>query len=111
MNIKGYNSLIEALEHLRKRGFKTSLALSNHRLKCGTTGLFYHPNDMRLVEVHRFKEANMTANFSIIFAVFCNDGTQGLVISNATLPSDMNLIRFMDKVKMIDQSEDHSKAA
>lgn len=111
MNIKGYKTLTEALEQLRKRGFKTTLILANDQLKCQKTGLLYYPSDMRLVEVHRFKETNMATNFSIVFAVFCNDGTQALITSNATRHSDMNLIRFMDKVKIIDQVTGKSKAA
>lgn len=61
---------------------------------------------MCLVEIHRFKEQNMLANFSIVFAVFCNDGTKGLVISTGATHSDMNLIRFMDKVKVVCNSEE-----
>jgi hypothetical protein len=110
MNIKGYKTLIEAIEDLRNRGFKANLTLIDQRLKNKVTDHFFTAKEMCLVEIHRFKEQSKAANFSIIFAVFCNDGTKGLVISTGATRSNMNLIRFMDKVKIMTQSE-LSKAA
>lgn len=105
MKINKYGTLIKALNALKKRGFKASFKFQENGMKCLKTNKIYQPNEMVIVEYHRFEGETNPSDMSILFAVECKDKTKGTIISSYGTYADMKLVKFMDKVKIKESKE------
>ncbi len=100
MNPNKYSTLVEAFQELKKRGYRSSFKLQEKGMKCLTTEKIYQPENMKIVEYQRFEGATNPSDMSILFAVECDDGVKGTVISSYGTYADMKMVKFMDKVKI-----------
>ncbi|MEM1122799.1 MAG: phosphoribosylpyrophosphate synthetase [Bacteroidota bacterium] len=100
MKLNKYDNLVVATNALLKRGFKSDFKLTKNGMKDLKTKKLYQPEDMAIVEYHRFEGMTNPSDMSIIFAVVCNDQNKGTVISSYGTYADMQLVKFMDKVKI-----------
>ncbi|MCI5081320.1 MAG: hypothetical protein MRY78_06515 [Saprospiraceae bacterium] len=103
MRFNQYDTLVEAESALRRKGFKMSFELKDGKMRCTKNDAIYTPDEMRIIEYHRFEGMTNPADMSILFAVICNDGSKGTIVSNYGPHSNMNLISFMDKVKILNK--------
>jgi hypothetical protein len=55
---------------------------------------------MEIVEYHRFEGVSTPDDMAIVFAVECRDGKKGLVISSYGPYAELDIVNFMDKVKI-----------
>ncbi len=99
-NINRYSTLVIAVQDLQKRGYECDFQVSGSSIKCLKTNKLYQPQDMTIIEYHRFEGVSNPDDMSIVFVVECNDGTKGTVISAYGMYADINLLDFMDKVKI-----------
>lgn len=60
----------------------------------------YAPQDMEIVEYHRFEGASNPSDMSIVLAVEGKDGIKGIIISPFGMYADVKMIEFIDKVKI-----------
>ncbi len=104
MKFTNYRTLTEALTQLRRKGFTEGFKLEDKKLKCLESGKSYTPDDLRIVEYHRFEGESNPSDMSVVFAVKCKDGAQGTIISSYGTYANMPLITFMDKVKIHDRA-------
>ncbi len=95
--------MTEALTQLQRKGFTDGFKLENKKLKCLESGNTYTPDDLNIVEYHRFEGESNPSDMSVVFAVKCKDGTKGTIISSYGTYANMPLITFMDKVKIHDR--------
>lgn len=101
MKLNRYTSVVHATKGLRQRGFKDEFKLKEgNTMKNLTTGSFYSPEDMKIVEYHRFEGMSNPSDMSIVFAVEGKDGRKGTIISSYGTYANMKLVEFMDKVKI-----------
>ena len=102
MKLNRYTTVVHAVEALKKRGFTGEFILDaeNHRMRNLKSGKNYRPEDMKIVEYHRFEGASNPSDMSIVFAIESNDGMKAIVVSSYGMYADMKLIEFMDKVKI-----------
>jgi hypothetical protein len=110
MNFTKYRTLVEALDQLSRKGFTHSFKLIEGKLANLETGKSYRPEDLRIVEYHRFEGDSNPADMSVVFAVKCCDGRKGTIVSSYGTYADMPLITFLDKVKILDRTEVSGKA-
>ena len=101
MKFNQYETLIQAKRQLKSKGFKKDFNIAGNTMVCKQTEKKYSPNEMRIIEFHRFDEINNPADMSILFAVVCNDGEKGLITSSYGPQIDIKLSSFLDKVKII----------
>lgn len=104
MEWRQYSTMVDATKGLKERGFTHEFKLREDGMECLETGVKYQPDDMKIVEYHRFEGMSNPADMSAVFAIECNDETQGLVVSSYGPYADIELIDFLDKVK-IEESE------
>lgn len=101
MKFNQYDTLIQAERQLKSKGFKKDFNIAGNTMICRQTEKKYTPDEMRIVEFHRFEGMSNPADMSILFAVVCNDGEKGLITSSYGPQIDMKLISFLDKVKIV----------
>ena len=56
--MKNYNCLVDALDDLKKRGYKADFATETNCLYCGDLDIRLHPEDFKVDEVYRFKDGS-----------------------------------------------------
>lgn len=100
MEFNSYKSIKTAETALEKRGYNQDFTLLNNKLINQENGETYQPEDLILIEHHRFPSNDKWQNTQIIFALEDQTGKRGLVKSTYGRPDYMQLINFMDKVKV-----------
>lgn len=100
MKILQYKTYKDALKYLYYRGFTSNLTWTGKHIKSVETGKVYPPNEVSIVEYHRFFAATESDNNIILFVLECMDGHKGLVASVDGLLADMSLFEFMNNVRI-----------
>jgi hypothetical protein len=78
--MKSYNTLSEAINDLKKRGYKEDFNLQATCLECASLSLKLHPEDFVVDEFHRFEGMSNPDDNSIIFAISSKDGLKGTLV-------------------------------
>lgn len=108
-SINRYPTMVVALNDLQKRGYECDFQMAGNAIKCTSTNKLYQPQDMTIVEYHRFEGISSPEDMSIVFVVECKDGTKGTVVSAYGAYADIKLLDFMDKVKIKEQVEQEAQ--
>ena len=78
--MKTYNTLSEAINGLKKRGYKEDFNLEPHGIRCLALDLQFHPENFTVDEYHRFEGMSDPDDNSIVFAISSNDGIKGTLV-------------------------------
>lgn len=105
MKMVTYQTLSEATNALKRRGFEEEFKMQGNQLKCIKTGKCYLASEMKIVEYHRFEGLANPSDMSIVFAIIGKDGIKGTVVSSYGTYANNELLTFMDKVKIADPLE------
>jgi len=102
MILNKYSNLVEALSDLKEQGFEDEFKYQEDSgvMKSQSSEKTYTPQEMEIVEFHRFEGMSNPGDMSIIFAVNCTDGNKGTVLSSYGVYADLKLAEFMDRVKI-----------
>ena len=100
-----YNHLVEAMQQLKERGFEMELQLKDGKMYDPTKDKYFDTNDLQIVEHHRFEGYTNPSDMSILFAVISNEEEKGLIVSSFGVYGDLNVMEFMDKVKVYSVEE------
>lgn len=100
MNTNNLRTVSGVLNLLVEKGFTSGFKMEHQMLKCLETGKSYRPEDLRIVEYHRFEGKSNPADMSVVFAVQGIDGEKGTVISSYGTYADKELINFMDRIEI-----------
>ncbi len=102
MILNRYSNLVEATSSLKEKGYKDEFQYDsdNSVMISKNTEKTYSPEEMMIVEFHRFEGMSNPGDMSIIFAVECIDGNKGTILSSYGVYADLKLAEFMDRVKI-----------
>jgi hypothetical protein len=100
MNLNYYDNLVEATQELSKRGFDSEFKFDDNRLLSIQNNHAYQAKDLLIVEYHRFEGMTNPADSSVIFAIETNTEEKGTVIMSYSTDADMELVSFIDKIKV-----------
>lgn len=75
-----YDSLAEALNDLRKRGYTEDFNVTPERLECTSKDLKFHPSDFTIDEFYRFEGESNPDDNSIVYAISSNEGLKGTLV-------------------------------
>lgn len=78
--MKTYDTLSEAINDLRQRGYKYDFNLKPHCLECASLKIEIHPEDFKVDETYRFEGMSSTYDNSILFAISSKDGLKGTLV-------------------------------
>jgi hypothetical protein len=78
--MKTFETLTEALEDLRKRGYTTDFNLQPDAIACGALDLKLQPDDFHVDEIYRFEGMNDPDDSAILFAVSSIGDVKGVIV-------------------------------
>lgn len=78
--MKAYETLTEAIDDLKSRGFTEDFNLQPHCLQCRSRDLHVHPEDFTVEEFYRFEGMTNPDDSSVLFAIKSEDGIRGTLV-------------------------------
>ncbi len=90
-----YDTLSQAVNALRRRGYTDDLSLKDHCVVCGGKKTELHPEDFHIDEFHRFEGDSDPADEAIVYAISApKHGIRGVLV-NGYGPSASSLTQAM----------------
>lgn len=74
-----YDTMLEAIAALKRRGFTENFVLAADGLRALSSGRVYGPEALHIVEYHRFEGETDPDDMSVLYAIAAQDGTRGLI--------------------------------
>ena len=79
--MENYDSLIDALTGLKKRGYTEDFNLEKNGLHCQSMGISLKPEEFTIDEYYRFEGASDPDENSIVYAISSNRGLKGVLVN------------------------------
>jgi hypothetical protein len=93
-----YDTLIEALEDLNKKGFTGNFHINEKGLT-EKKGVYFEPTDVKLIEFHRFEGITNPSDMSILYAIETNSGLKGTVVDSYGVDGSEEISKFMNRAE------------
>jgi hypothetical protein len=103
LEINKYETMVEALEALQKSSYTHSFKIKDGQAVCLETGEIIQPQEMTIVEFHRFEGDSDPSDMSVVFAVECENGLNGSIVDAYGTYADNELNLFLQKVKIAER--------
>ena len=81
-----YDTVTEAVEGLRNRGYTLDFNLEENCLICND--LKFNASDFEIVEVYRFEGNSDPADEAVVYAIESNNGKKGILVGGYGISSD-----------------------
>lgn len=78
-----YDTMVDALNGLKLRGFTTDFNMAFDSLQCTATGICLRPEEFEIVEHYRFEGETNPSDSSVVYGIVSKDGTMKGVLVNA----------------------------
>jgi hypothetical protein len=78
--MKSYDSLVDALNDLRNRGYESDFTTQSVCLYCGDLDLRLNPEEFNVDEVYRFEGDSNPSDSSIVYAISSSTGLKGTLV-------------------------------
>jgi len=72
-------TMTEAIRDLQSRGFTANFAFLNRRFRDVDSGRTFSPDELAIVEHHRYEGVSDPDDMSIVYAIESRDGAKGTV--------------------------------
>ncbi len=80
--MKSYDTMVEALADLKKKGYTTDFNLAFDKIKCSETGVCLSTNQFEIIDHVRFEGESNPSDESVIYVVESKDGSmKGIIVS------------------------------
>lgn len=81
-----YDTVSEAVNGLKKRGFELDFNLEENCIVCNA-GKF-NPDDFEIVEVHRFEGNTDPSDEAVVYGIESKGGTKGVLVNGYGISAD-----------------------
>ena len=99
--MKSYDTVTEALQGLKQRGFTVDFNIAFDKLICSDNKICLQPEEFEIVESYRFEGDSNPDDEDVVYAVASKDGKIKGVISSAYGPyADPASNRIIQKLAM-----------
>ena len=98
MALISYDTVTEALNGLKQRGFSIDFNLEENRIICHE-GQF-NPEDFEIAEVHRFEGNSDPADEAIVYGIESKNGVKGVMVSGYGISADAMSAEMAKKLRM-----------
>ena len=96
-----YDTLVDALNDLKKRGYTTDFNLAFDQLKCEDNGVCLAPSQFEITSYYRFEGMTKPDDSSILYVVEAKDGSmKGTLINAYGVYSDPVSDEMLQKLKV-----------
>ncbi|MDZ7846508.1 MAG: phosphoribosylpyrophosphate synthetase [Owenweeksia sp.] len=79
-NQPDYDTMSQAINGLRQRGYSEDLNLKPHCLECASSKLELHPEDFEIDVYYRFEGMSNPDDNSIVYAISGKGGIKGVLV-------------------------------
>jgi hypothetical protein len=100
VKFKGYTTVAEALEDLNRRGFTANFEFLGKSFQDIASGRTFRPDDLTIVEHHRFEGASDPDEMAVVYAIESRDGTRGVLVDAYGVYANPDLAAFLEDVKI-----------
>lgn len=97
--MNNYNSLLDALNDLKRRGYTLDFNLKPSAVHCAALSLELHPEAFTIDECYRFEGASDPDENSIIYALSSLDGLKGTLTDAYGAYADSMSTAMIEKLK------------
>ena len=96
-----YDTLLDALNDLKQRGYTIDFNLAFDYVKSSETGVRLLPSQFEITEYYRFEGISDPEDSSVIFAIESTDGTmKGVLVNAYGVYSEVCSEEMLEKLKM-----------
>lgn len=96
-----YDTVSQAIQGLKERGFTTDLNLAFDCLVCADNGVCLSPEAFEIVEHHRFEGASDPADEAMVYGIASMDGTiKGTLVTAYGMYSEPHDDALLRKLKV-----------
>lgn len=99
----GFASEIDAIHDLRRRGYTADFEPCGDVMCEIATGRRFRPEELAIVEHHRFEGRSDPEDMSVVYAVESKDGVRGIVVDAFGPYADPALAAFLGAVNIREQ--------
>ncbi len=78
-----YDTVVQALEGLKQRGYTLNFNIAFDKLQCSTNGLCLNPAEFEIMETYRFEGDTNPSDEDIVFAIEAKTGGHKGVLTSA----------------------------
>lgn len=97
--MRAYDTVLDALNDLKKRGYTTDFNLVFDKVKCEATGVCLSPSQFEITEHYRFEGMSNPDDNAIVYAIEAKDGSRkGVLVSAYGVYSDAVSADMMQKL-------------
>ena len=100
MSDKVYQTVAEALRALERRGFTANFELIGKTFRAVGTVKTFNPDDLTIVEHHRFEGASDPEELAVVYAIQAADGTSGILVDAYGVYANPDLSAFLKDVRI-----------
>jgi hypothetical protein len=83
-----YDTVVEAVNGLKQRGYTIDFNLEADRISCPKTPLSLGPDEFEISEVYRFEGDSDPADEAIVYAIESRHGHRGVLVNGFGLSAD-----------------------
>ena len=96
-----YDTVTEAVNGLKARGFNKDFNIAFDKLVCSDNDICLHPEEFEIVEAHRFEGDSNPDDEDVVYAVESKDGKlKGVITSAFGLYADPVSDKIIQKLAM-----------
>lgn len=95
-----YDTLAEAVNGLKQRGYTIDFNIERDRIVCHKTPLVLQPHQFEITEVYRFEGDTDPADEAVVFAIESKEGEKGVLVSGYGASDDAVTDEMMQKLRM-----------
>ena len=86
--MKNYESLVDALDDLKKRGYEADFEPQSNCLYCSNLDLRLHEEEFHVDEVYHFEGDSNPSENAVVYALTSPSGVKGTIVDGAGASSD-----------------------
>lgn len=94
-----YNTLAEAIEELKKRGFTANFRINENELNEAGKRETFKSSELKLTEFHRFEGMTDPGDSTILYVLETNSGLKGTLVDSYGADASELISEFMKNVK------------
>lgn len=100
MSVKAYTTVAEAVRDLERRGFTANFELIAKTFRAVESGKTFNPDDLTIVEHHRFEGSSDPEEMAVVYAIQARDGTRGVLVDAYGVYANPDLSAFLNDVRI-----------
>lgn len=94
-----YDTVVEAVQGLKQRGYTIDFNLEADRITCLVTPVSLLPNEFEITEVYRFEGDSDPADEAIVYAIESRNGQKGVLVNGFGISAEEIGEEMVEKLK------------